>query len=111
MKSFPTMPASGTMETRTPPATRATTHRWPRDHRRIARYRSVDPRANQVFFEEGPLSPAPACLTFRNREASIGVRVKEMNQEKRIANATVIPYELKNRPTVPAMKATGRKMT
>lgn len=52
------------------------------------------------------------CLWgWRKRAQSIGVKVTAMTREKAMAIATVIPKLLKKRPTRPAMKAMGRKMT
>ena len=41
----------------------------------------------------------------------MGVIVNEMNQLMAMANATVPPKLLKNRPTIPPMKITGMKIT
>ena len=43
------------------------------------------------------------------RAASIGVSVNETNSETAIANEAVKPNDDMKRPTMPAMKPTGRK--
>ena len=43
------------------------------------------------------------------REESIGVSVKETSSDTAMAKAIVTPNEFMNRPTMPPMKATGRK--
>ena len=48
---------------------------------------------------------------MRNRLQSIGVRVNETNRLITTAKATVSPKLEKKRPTIPPMKAIGRKMT
>ena len=50
-------------------------------------------------------------MGFRKSEASIGVSVKETKSDTRTENTTVRPNCRKNRPMMPFMKATGRKMT
>jgi len=56
--------------------------------------------------ERGPLSFSGE----RNREHIIGVRVKEMNSENRMATAIVMPKARKNLPGIPPIKAMGMKI-
>ncbi len=55
--------------------------------------------------------PASDASSLRNRLQSIGVSVNETNRLIATAKATVRPKLEKNRPTMPPMKAIGRKMT
>ncbi len=41
----------------------------------------------------------------------MGVRVKETSRDTRTAKTTVKEKDMKKRPIIPFMKATGRKMT
>ena len=50
-------------------------------------------------------------LSRRNREQSIGVSVNDTHSDTMIATAIVIPKLRMNRPAIPDMNATGRKMT
>ena len=55
--------------------------------------------------------PPSAGSSLRNRLQSMGVRVNETKRLIATAKATVRPKLEKNRPTMPPMKAMGRKIT
>ena len=84
-------------------------------NRYLRAQRSARPKAPSVKRQTIPSfevpCPSPAGSSFRNLAHSMGVRVKETNRLIITAKATVSPNELKNRPTMPPMKATGTKMT
>ncbi len=48
---------------------------------------------------------------FSQREAIIGVSVKDTSSDTAMAKAMVTPNEFMKRPTMPPMNATGRKTT
>ena len=59
--------------------------------------------------QTGPIGSVSPFLN--NREASMGVKVKETNMEKRVAKTIVRPNCRKNCPVMPVIKAIGKKTT